>query len=67
MARYFHDLIFFIPITYMATKMITDYDAHMEMAPDVLFLQPLSMLPCIYVASFMFKREIPAVIFLIFY
>jgi len=47
--------------------MIEKYDPHMEVAPDVVFLQPLSMLPCIYVASFIFKREITAVLFLIIY
>ena len=67
LARYFHDLIFYIPITYVASKMIEKYDPHMEMAPDVVFLQPLSMLPFIYVTSFMFTRQITAILSLIFY
>ena len=34
----------------------------MKVAPRIVILQPLSMLPVIYVASFIFEREITAVL-----
>ena len=38
MAKFFHDLILFIPISLVALEMINQYDPHMETAPTTLLL-----------------------------
>lgn len=38
MAKFFHDLILFIPISLVALEMINQYDPHMEIAPTTLLL-----------------------------
>ena len=47
--------------------MISLYDDHLEYAPKTILLEPFCMLPFIYVCSFLFQREIFAMIALITY
>ena len=64
MAKFFHDLIFFIPISLVAREMINQFDSHMEIAPTTLALQPLATLPFLYVYAHMFTSEVSAVLVL---
>ena len=66
-ARYVHDLIFYLPISFMVASMVSQYDTHMELAPTLVFLQPFAALPFIYVWSFMFSGETQAMISLVLY
>ena len=38
MAKFFHDLIFFIPMSLVALEMINQFDPHLETAPKTLLL-----------------------------
>ena len=67
MAKFFHDLIFFIPISLVALEMISQFDAQNEAAPTTILLQPLATLPFLYVCAHMFTSEVSAVIVLFCY
>ena len=66
-ARFFHDIVFYVPISYAALKMIEIFDDHLIMAPTCIVLQPLAYLPMIYLMAHCFSREITAVLTLICY
>ena len=67
MAKFFHDLILFIPMSLVALEMISQYDSQNEVAPTTILLQPLATLPFLYVCAHMFTSEVSAVISLFCY
>jgi len=67
MARYLHDLVFYLPVSLIAIFLIGRYEPQMEMAARSLLVQPFAMLPFIYVISQMFSNELSAVFFLLTY
>lgn len=38
LARYLHDLVFYLPISYVVSKMIVRFDDYMEYASTVVML-----------------------------
>ena len=66
-ARFFHDVVYYIPISLMALLMIATYDDHMVMAPKCIMLQPLATLPFLYLCSHLFSSEITGTITLFCY
>ena len=67
LAKFAHDLIFYVPISLMAVEMIKLYDPNMEVAQLTVLLQPFATLPILYVFSYMFTRELSAITVLFSY
>lgn len=37
-ARYIHDLVFYLPISFTVASMVSQFDPHMKLAPTLVFL-----------------------------
>ena len=67
LARFVHDLVFYLPISLVGARMMNKFEPQMLMAPRLVILQPFVMLPFIYVVQHIFKNEVTAVLMLILY
>ena len=67
LARYTHDLLFFLPVGLVALSMFKTYDPQMVTAPKIVLLAPVSMLPFLYVWGELFNSEIFALVSLLVY
>ena len=67
LARFAHDIIFYIPVCLIVVYLINKFDSHMEMAARSIFIAPFAFLPFIYTVQFLFDREVSAIMFMLIY
>ena len=67
LAKFAHDVFFYVPISIVSVYLIDKFDPQMEQASRSIMIAPLAMLPTIYAAQYMFLNEVSALMFLIIY
>ena len=67
LAKFAHDIVFYVPICVVSIYLINKFDPQMEQAGRSIMVAPFVMLPIIYVAQFLFVNEVSALMFLLIY
>ena len=67
LTRYLLDIVFYLPVSFTGIRMISIYEPQMEAASRSVFIQPFAALPFIYLCSFLFQRELTAILSLLGY
>ena len=67
LARFAHDIVFYVPVCLIAIYLIRKFDPEMQQAERSIMLAPFAMLSFIYVAQHLFTREVSAIMTLLVY
>ena len=49
LARFVHDILFFVPVSLVTIYLINKFDSHMELAPRSIIVAPFASIPFVYV------------------